>query len=65
MAIAENLKQQRKDQKMSQVELAQASGVSQAQISHIESGLKKNPGVITIKKLADALNVSVEKLIQG
>lgn len=64
MAIADNLKQHRTGQGMSQTELAKQSGVSQAQISHIETGEKKNPGVITIKKLADALQITVEELIK-
>lgn len=49
---------------MSQQELSVESGVTQAQISFIESGERKNPGVITIKKLADALGTTVEELIK-
>jgi transcriptional regulator with XRE-family HTH domain len=64
VAIAENLKHHRKENEMSQVELAKQSGVSQAQISAIENGNKPNPGVVTIKKLADALSVGVEELIK-
>jgi transcriptional regulator with XRE-family HTH domain len=64
VAIAENVKHHRTLNEMSQMKLSELSGVSQAQISHIESGEKKNPGVITIKKLADALNVGVEELIK-
>jgi transcriptional regulator with XRE-family HTH domain len=64
VAIAENLKQHRKNLKWSQKELADHAGISQAQISHIESGERTNPGVVTIKKLADALGVSVEQIIK-
>lgn len=64
MAIAENLKHHRLKLGMSQMELSKDSGVSQAQISHIENGEKKNPGVITMMKLADALDISVEELIK-
>ncbi|UYL93907.1 XRE family transcriptional regulator [Geobacillus phage vB_GthS_PK2.1] len=65
MSIAENLKHHRMAKNWSQQELAEISGVSQAQISYIENGKKKNPGVITLKKLADALGVSVEELIES
>lgn len=64
VAIAENLKHHRKINKFSQMELSEQSGVSQAQISAIEIGNKPNPGIVTIKKLADALNVSVDELIK-
>jgi transcriptional regulator with XRE-family HTH domain len=64
VAIAENLKQHRTENNMSQVELSKQSGVSQAQISAIENGNKPNPGVVTIKKLADALSIGVEELIK-
>lgn len=65
VSIAENLKHHRMAKNWSQQELAEISGVSQAQISYIENGKKKNPGVITLKKLADALGVSVEELIES
>lgn len=64
MAIGENLRNRRKQMGMSQQELSVESGVTQAQISFIESGERKNPGVITIKKLADALGTTVEELIK-
>lgn len=64
MAIAENLKQHRKDRDWSQIELSEKSGVTQAQISQIESGARLNPGVITVKKLADALHITVAELIK-
>jgi transcriptional regulator with XRE-family HTH domain len=64
VAIAENLKHHRKWKELSQMELAERSGVSQAQISAIEGGHKPNPGVITIKKLADALDIPVAELIK-
>lgn len=64
MAIAENLKEYRKKRNMSQIELAKQSGVSQAQISYIEAGHKINPGIVTIKKLADALDVTMDQIIE-
>lgn len=58
-----NLKEIRTAKKMTQNELAEASGIKQATISDIETGDIKNPGIETIKKLAKALNVKIQKLI--
>lgn len=45
-----------------QVALSQASGVNRVQIADIEAG-RKSGSIETIKKLANALNVSVDDLI--
>jgi transcriptional regulator with XRE-family HTH domain len=58
-----NLKEIRTAKKMTQIELAEASGIKQATISDIETGDIKNPGIETIRKLAKALNVKIQKLI--
>lgn len=63
MNIGKKLKYWRQKRKFSQTDLSERSGVSQSQISSIESGLKENPGIITMKKLADALEIKVEDLI--
>lgn len=51
----------RSEKFLSQEELARESGVSQATISHAESGRKITLG--NIKKLAAALGVKPEKLL--
>lgn len=48
-----------------QKELAEKSGVPQSSISKIETGQLKNPGGITLQKLAAALGVSVAELLEG
>ena len=53
----------RKKRNMTQKELATASGVLQQTISLIETDIAKNPGVITMMKLARALRCSVYDLI--
>ena len=53
----------RKKRNMTQKELASASGVLQQTISLIETDIAKNPGVITMMKLARALRCSVYDLI--
>lgn len=45
-----------------QVALSEASGVNRVQIADIEAG-RKSGSIETIKKLADALSVSVDDLI--
>ena len=42
--------------------LAQQSRVGVATISEIESGKNKNPGILTMVKLADILHVSLDSL---
>ena len=48
-----------------QNDLADESGVSQTHISAIENGNKKNPGIESIKKIADAFRLTVDELIKG
>ena len=49
-----------------QDELARITGVSQSFISIVESGSrKKDYGVFKLKKLANALGVTVDDLLEG
>ncbi|MCX7779643.1 MAG: helix-turn-helix domain-containing protein [Negativicutes bacterium] len=48
---------------LSQTELSEKSGVPQSSISKIETGQLKNPGGITLQKLAAALGVSVAEML--
>lgn len=57
------LKAIRKKQKLSQVELSTLSNVSQTAISAIERGTA--PKADTLSKLAKALNVKVEDLLEN
>lgn len=47
---------------LSQVKLAQRSGVNRVQIADIEAGRSKG-SVVTVRKLADALGVMVDDLV--
>lgn len=51
------LKQEREKQKLSQLELAFKSGVSQNMIAYIETG-KRTPTLSTLIKLCNALNIN-------
>jgi len=51
----EAMKRWREVFNLSQRALAEALGVSPSQISDYESGRRKSPGVLTVKKLVEAL----------
>ncbi|MNL79006.1 HTH-type transcriptional regulator SinR [compost metagenome] len=58
-----NIAKKRLERGWTQSELAERSGVSQSTISQIESGERKYPRVNNIKKIAEALETSMEELI--
>jgi len=55
MTFAQLVKELRLERKLTQEELAKISGVSLAQISHIETGRRKRVGLLTLAKLDKAL----------
>jgi transcriptional regulator with XRE-family HTH domain len=61
--LAENMRKIRTRKKMSQGDICRALGVDRAYISNIESG-KQNPTLATIEKIAEALGVKVNELLQ-
>ena len=61
--LGQNLKKIRTEKKMSQGDIARTLGVDRGYISNIENG-KKNPTLETLKKIADALKVSIEDLVK-
>lgn len=60
--IGKRLKALRERRGLSQYELARAAQVSQGLIWQIEAG-RKNPGLETLLRLAQALSVSPEELL--
>ncbi len=60
-----NLKKLRKQKGWSQEKLAREAGISYQTLIKIEQGRIKNPKLETLIKLAKALNVSLDELIQG
>ena len=65
MALGENIRQILHDKWMSQAELARATGVDCTTISKLISGSRANPSVELVKKIADALGVTVDELISA
>lgn len=64
--IAANIKEYRKEAKITQAELAERSNYSHEFIRRIEApNGKKYFSVDTLVKIADALDIKVEKLLKG
>ena len=61
--LAKKVKQFREKLGLSQEKLARLSDVSNNTIINIEAGKQDNPTIDTLKKVAKALDVSVEDLI--
>ena len=62
--IAENIKKYRNKLGVSQDRLSKLADVTYNTIIKIESGANTNPTIETLAKIAKALNVSVNDLIQ-
>ena len=54
----------REAKNMTQEELARKAKVTQGYIGHLERGLKKNPSLEIVKRLARALGVPVTELVE-
>lgn len=59
-----NLKKLRLEKKYSQEKLSELSGVGRVTISRLETGELKETTAGTLLKLAKALNVKIDKLIE-
>jgi len=62
--ITKNLRKLRESKGLSQERLARLSDVANNTIVKIEAGKNQNPTLDTLKKIAKALEVSVDELIQ-
>lgn len=63
MSIGENIKKYREDLNISQRKLAKLSGITGQMVSRIENNLN-NPSIDTLNKIAVALGVSVNELME-
>ena len=57
------LRNLRKQAGVSQEELAKRGNVSRGYISHLETGRRDNPSIQLLTKIAEALNVSVNDIL--
>ncbi|OGC08615.1 hypothetical protein A2230_03875 [candidate division WOR-1 bacterium RIFOXYA2_FULL_36_21] len=62
--IARTIKRLREKTGLSQEKLARLADVSNNTIINIEAGKQNNPTIETLKKIAKALNISIEELIK-
>ena len=58
------LKACREKKGMTQVQLAKRAKVTQAYVAMLETGAKKNPSLVTLKRIAKALKVDVGDLLE-
>lgn len=61
--IGENIKQVRKEKRMTQKELGETIGISNTYLSDIEIG-RTNPSIKTLKRIAKGLEVSYVELLK-
>jgi transcriptional regulator with XRE-family HTH domain len=62
--IAKNIKRYRTKLDISQDKLSKIAEVTFHTIAKIESGATSNPGVETMKRIADALGVTIDDLLK-
>jgi len=62
--IAKNIKKYRAKFGISQDKLSKLASVTLYTITKIESGATPNPRIETVKKIADALDVSIDDLMR-
>jgi transcriptional regulator with XRE-family HTH domain len=58
------VKKMREEQGVTQAQLAKKAGVTEAYVSMIEGGVRKNPSLPILKRLARALGVPVGELLE-
>lgn len=63
-SIGTNISRYRKQQDLTQKELAERAGIDLFTLSKIETGTTPNPTIETMKRIADALNMSVDHLMK-
>ena len=61
--LAENVKRFRKEKGLSQDKLSKLAGVTLTTLVKMETGANDNPKIKTLKKIADALEVTVNDLL--
>jgi XRE family transcriptional regulator, master regulator for biofilm formation len=60
----DKIKRMRIKRGLTQMQLSQLSGLSQAYINELENGRKSNPSIIVLDKLAAALQVQISDILE-
>jgi len=63
--IGDNMRRLREQRGMTLTELAESTEISRSQLTKIEKGSQKNPGIETLVALATALGTPIEELVFG
>lgn len=63
--LGENIRKFRKKMNLTQDKLARLSDIPYTSITKIETGVIKKPSVQTVAKIAKALRISIDELIEG
>ena len=61
--ISQNIKENRKKKGLSQDKLAKLADVTHTTLVKLESGANNNPTIKTLRKIADALEISLDELV--
>ena len=61
--LAENIKRIRKKKGLTQEKLARLADISNNTLVKNEIGMAKEPTITTVRKIADALNISIDELV--
>jgi transcriptional regulator with XRE-family HTH domain len=60
--ISHNIRKRRLDLKLTQAQLAEGIGMSQGYLSELENSVDINPSYMILKRLAEALHTTIDKL---
>ncbi len=63
--LAQNIRRLRLKKGLSQEKLARLADITNATLIKIESGVAKEPTITTVAKIAKALGVSINELVEG
>ena len=63
--LAENIKRYRKEHGLSQEGLARVAGITYSALTKIEAGYSRDPRVKTLRKISNALEVTLDDLMSG
>ena len=64
MSLGDYMREKRKERDWSQRDLAAASGISNAEISRLEAGKRKEPSIVVLEKIAKALNTPMSEVME-
>lgn len=64
MSLGDYMREKRKEKEWSQRDLAAASGISNAEISRLEAGKRKEPSIAVLEKIAKALNTPMSEVME-